>query len=104
MKNDKNKLQGIAKILSLAKSEDELMRLLDDLLTESELNKLHERVKIIACLKKGMSQREAQQQTNAGIATISRGARLLRKPGLIIAKIISSAQNMGWWQRLFWRA
>lgn len=103
MQKSNKKLQGIAKVLSLSKSEDELIKLLDDLLTPSEIEKLHERIKIVACLKDAMSQRETQRKTNAGIATITRGARLLQKPKLVITKIISSAQNMNWWQKLFWR-
>ena len=103
MKQSDKKLQGIAKVLLFTKSENELIKLLNELLTSSEIEKLHERVKIVACLKDGMSQREAQRETDAGIATINRGARLLQQPKLIITKIISSAQKMNWWYKLFWR-
>ncbi len=98
------KIEGIAKLLLLAKSEYELMNLLDDMLTVSEVDKIHERIRIIACLKNGMSQRETQKKTDAGIATITRGAGLLKKPKLIIDHIISAAQKKSWWYKLFWRS
>ena len=103
MKKKDKKIQGLAKVLMLAKHEDELADLLHDLFTESEIDKVHERIKIFACLKNGMSQREAKRESNSAIATVNHGAKFLKNSAVIIRKILDSAQNMNWWYRLFWR-
>ena len=103
MKHKEKKLLGIAKIIRLVKSEDNLVRFLDDILTESEIDNMHERTKIVACLKNGLSQRATQKETEAAIATVSRGANLMQKPKLILDKIVTLAENMAWWNKLFWR-
>ena len=103
MREKKRKLQGIAKIIMLSKTEGEIMQVLDDILTGSEVENVHERIKIVACLKKGMSQRETKKITHAGIATITRGSSLIKKTGFILDKMISIAQDLSWWNRLFWR-
>ncbi len=87
----------------LAKNEDEVIGILHDLFTESEINKAHERVKIFACLNDGRSQRETKKLSNAAIATVSHGAKFLKNSAMIISQILKSAQNMNWWQKLFWR-
>lgn len=103
--NEKNeKLQGIAKLIGLSSGEYELIRLLDDLLTDAEIDKIHERIKIVACLKDGLSQRDAQKKTEAAIATVTRGASLLKKPQFILDRVITSAQKMSWWYKLFWQS
>lgn len=104
MSTKDKKIKGIAKVIRLVRTEEDLVRLLDDIFTDSEIDKAHERVKIIACLKDGLSQRKTQTETDAAIATVSRGAQLLHKPKFILDQIISTAQNMNWWQKLFWRA
>ena len=103
MEDVKKQLSGIARVLRLAKTEAQLTALLGDLLTDSEIEKIHERIRIVACLKDGLSQRETQRETNAGIATVSRGARLLQGPKNMLSKIIESAQQMSWWYGLFWQ-
>ena len=104
MKRHLKQTQGIAKLFMLAKSEERVADLLEDLLTETEIKKAHDRAKIIACLKDGLSQRETQKRTKAAIATVTHGAVFLRKSGRVIAGILDTAQKMSWWNPLFWRA
>lgn len=103
MKIKNKKLQGLAKVLMLAKKEEELVGLLHDLFTESEIEKAHERIEIFACLNSGMSQRETKKKAHAAIATVSHGAKFLRNSAVIIHKILDFAKNMNWWNRLFWQ-
>jgi Trp operon repressor len=98
------KTQGLAKLFLMAKTEGEMSGLLHDLFTPSEISKAHERAKIFACLKDGLSQRETKEKTHAAIATVTHGARFLRSSAMVIENIIASAQKMVWWQTLFWRA
>ncbi len=87
-KSLKKKIDLIAELIQKAESEKELRLLLDDLLTESELNKVYERVQIVANLMNEMSQREVAAKTGAGIATVTRGASLMKKPNFILSKFI----------------
>jgi len=97
-----NKLKGLTKILMLPATEKQLEAMLDDLLTDSEIDKVHERICIIGCLKKGLSQRKTQIETQAGIATVSRGARLLKNDGREIYETVAMAQKKPWWRKLFY--
>ncbi len=103
MEEQNKKLKGLAKVLMLAKTEGQLIGLLHDLFTESEISKAHERIKIFACLKDGMSQRAAKRESHAAIATVSHGAKFLKNSAIIIRKILDSAQKLSWWQKLFWQ-
>jgi len=99
-----DKLKGIAKLILLAKDEKKVSGLLHDLFTESEIDKAHERARIFAGLINGHSQREVRDETDAAIATVTHGARFLKKSSRAINNIITSAQRMNWWNPLFWRA
>lgn len=98
------KLKALAKLLRLAKIEETLIQCLDELLTESEVDKLHERVRVLERLKKGDSQREAAQKSGAAIATVSRGASLVKHQNLALFDLMEEANQRSWWQTLFWRA
>ena len=103
MKIQDKKIKGVAKVLMLAKDEREVIGLMHDLFTESEIDKAYERIKIFACLKEGMSQRAVKRKSHAAIATVSHGAKFLKNSAIIIRKILDSAQKLTWWQRLFWQ-
>lgn len=99
--NTQKKSQAIAKVFTLA-DEETLTLLLDDLLTESEIDKIHERIKIIECLSQKLSQRATAQRTHAAIATVTRGASLMKKPTFVLDQIIHKSHTKHWWKKLFW--
>lgn len=99
--NSLDKSKAIANVLCLA-DEETLAMLLDDLLTDSEIDKVHERIKIIECLSQKLSQRETAKKTHAAIATVTRGALLMKKPTFILDTLIKKGQSKVWWQKLFW--
>ncbi len=103
MKFRDKKTSGVARILTAAKNEDELIGLLEDLFTEAEISKAHERIKIFACLHRGLSQRETQHCSRAAIATVSHGAKYLRKQAVMIPKVLNATASRPWWNALFWR-
>ncbi len=91
------KINVIAELIKMAKSDKELVLLLDDVLTESELDKVYERVQIVYHLMDDMSQRDVAKLTGAGIATVTRGASLMRKPNFILSKFIEKmSKGSGW--------
>ena len=57
----------------------EMKRILRSLLTPSELEELPTRLQILKLLQKGVSQREIASKLGVGIATVTRGARVLKE-------------------------
>lgn len=98
------KLKAINKILQVPQTDADREALLSDLLTESEIDKIHERVQIVECLQRGLSQRETSKKSGAAIATVTRGAGLMKKPGLVLDTVIQNNHTLAWWHRLFWGA
>lgn len=96
-----DKSKAIANVLCLA-DEEQLAVLLDDLLTDSEIEKVHERIKIIECLGQKLSQRETAKKTQAAIATVTRGAQLMKKPSFLLGSLIEKGLSKSWWRRAFW--
>jgi len=76
---NKKYFRDLIDILLLCKTKEELSDFLFGLLTENELNEIPARVQIIKMLKMGIPQREISQKLGVGIATITRGAKELRK-------------------------
>jgi len=106
----KNKLSKSAKIkalvsfLAMPKSRENLDIVLENLLTSSEITKIYDRIRILDCLERGLSQRETQERVGGGIATISRGADMVKAPKFnIFAGILAEARLQSWWNTLFWR-
>ena len=91
-------LEGLAKTLHGIKTEEELQAFLSDLLTEKEIEKLAERIRVMYYLTEPMSQREIQKEAKVAIATVSRGAQLFKKPNKVFHKVIEKVQSSAW----FW--
>ena len=104
MKKLNNHKKALATLLFQAQSTEEMMYLLDDLLTQAEIVKLYERVKILDCLDQKMSQRETFAKTGSAIATVSRGAEVMQKEGVQLPEIIRRSRTQLWWRTLFWCA
>lgn len=102
MTEEEQKKMAIAKLLLLAKSSPEMVLLIDDLLSREEIEKIYQRVRIVDCLDKNFSQRATLAKTGAAIATVTRGAELMRKGRLRLPKTIQKARECAWWDALFW--
>lgn len=61
-----------------ARDRDSLNRVLNDLLTPSELADISKRLQILRMLERGVPQREIAQKLGVGIATVTRGSRALK--------------------------
>lgn len=74
---NQNLLQLIDYLLSAHDCET-MQQILENLLTPSELIEISKRLQIIELLKQGISQREIAKQLGVGIATVTRGSRVLK--------------------------
>ena len=65
-------------VLAALDSPDDLARLMDDLLSLSEVRSLGERWAIVKGLAAGQSQRAVRDGVGCSVATVSRGAKQLK--------------------------
>lgn len=101
--------QRFCTLLRSTQSRAELGALLREMLTPHEQRVLVERCRILDHLAEGMTQRDVQKTLHVGIATVSRGARLLRygdgvyqrvrarslRPIALAAKLVLRRPSMG---------
>ncbi len=64
--------------LTTLPSHAAVTQFLSALLTPKEIEEIANRLEIIRLLEKGKSQRDVAQQLGVGIATVTRGARVLK--------------------------
>lgn len=68
----------LIKVLGLCSGEAQKQELLECILTPQELEKVEERWDIFIMLYKGKTHREISGKLGAGIATVTRGARVIK--------------------------
>ena len=107
MKNNLSKsvkIKALSQFLAMPKSRENLDIVLENILTDSEIGKIYDRIRILDSLDRKLSQRETLEQVGGGIATISRGANMVKAETFkIFAGILAEARLQSWWNKLFWR-
>jgi Trp operon repressor len=98
------KAKGVAKFLLLSQEEGGLVDILPVLMTPIEIEKIYERIRILECLNDGLSQRKTLKKTGSAIATVTRGAKVLKQVPPFFGLLIKKAQHLDWWRHLFWCA
>ncbi|MFW5702407.1 MAG: Trp family transcriptional regulator [Candidatus Dojkabacteria bacterium] len=59
--------------------EEQLTDFLEGILSESELEQIAARLEIVELLRQGVSQHEIAKRLEIGVATVSRGAKMLKQ-------------------------
>ena len=72
-------IKQISKIIINIKKERELNDFLIGVLTPKEIEQINQRIKIIKMLKKGIHQHKIAEKLGVGIATVTRGSRMLKE-------------------------
>ena len=99
------KIKALVEFLALPKSRENLETVLETILTDKEIGKIYNRVKILDSLDRGSSQRQTIDSIGGGIATVTHGAQITKSPKFkIFAGILDEARLQTWWRKLFWRA
>jgi TrpR-related protein YerC/YecD len=70
--------QDLLDVLADLRDPADIAAFLEDLLTPSEVANIDERWELVKLLASGLSQRTVAQRLGAGVATVSRGARILK--------------------------
>ena len=78
MNTDDQYQHELVEHLLAAEDHEVLEKRLKNLLTPSELNEVSKRLQIFKLLKAGIPQRVIAEKLGVGIATVTRGSRVLR--------------------------
>ena len=84
----KNDLHEFATLLIELKTSDEAICLLQEIMTEAELDTLSKRWRILRMLKNGKTQREISNTLNVSLCKITRGSKILKNKESIIQKYL----------------
>jgi len=80
-------IKEISKTIKFLKTDNEVYQFLNELLTESELNTLSKRWRILKMLDEGIVQREIAKELNVSLCKITRGAKVLKNDKTIVKRI-----------------
>lgn len=92
-------MKNIEEISNLVKNfytEAEIVTFLKELLTESELDTLSKRWRILKMLANGSTQREIAKDLQVSLCKVTRGAKILKNKNSVLAKyLIKGKKNDG---------
>ena len=88
MNSNKQEIHTITKMIKSIHTEAEISQLLNELLTESEIETLSKRWRILSMLKEGLTQREIAQKLNVSLCKVTRGAKILKNKNAIVTKYL----------------
>jgi len=75
-------------ILNRLKTPQEIENLFDEIFTESELDILSKRWRILNMLKDGVTQREIAKTLNVSLCKVTRGSKILKNKDAIVTKFL----------------
>lgn len=74
-----NAISSLVQVFLSVKNDEEMKNLLEGLLTPTELEEFVQRIEIVKLLKKGMGQHAIAKKLGIGVATVTRGAKEIKK-------------------------
>ena len=81
-------LKEISKLVKSIDTEAEITAFLRELLTESEIETLTKRWRILEMLKEGCTQREIAKELQVSLCKVTRGAKIMKDKKSILAKYL----------------
>lgn len=79
-------IQEISKLVKNLHTEKEIVTFFKELLTESEIETLSKRWRILKMLKEGATQRDIAKDLQVSLCKVTRGAKILKDKKSILAK------------------
>ena len=86
-------LKEISKLVKSIDTEAEVTAFLRELLTESEIETLTKRWRILEMLKEGCTQREIAKELQVSLCKVTRGAKIMKDKKSILAKYLLKENN-----------
>ena len=83
-----NNLESLSETIAKLKDNKEICLFLQELLTESEIQVLSKRWRILNMLNSGTTQREIAKELNVSLCKVTRGAKILKDKNAVITKIL----------------
>lgn len=85
--------QGLILAITSLKNEKEVRDFFNDILTQSEIETLSKRWRIMNMLKQGSTQREIAQELQVSLCKVTRGAKILKTKNSVITKYLIKEKN-----------
>ena len=82
-------IKEISKIISNIDSEKQVCNFLLEILTESEVETLSKRWRIVKMLMQGKTQREIAKELNVSLCNVTRGSRILKNQNSAVKKYLT---------------
>ena len=82
-------IKEISKIISNIDSEKQVCNFLLEILTESEVETLSKRWRIVKLLLQGKTQREIAKELNVSLCNVTRGSRILKNQNSAVKKYLT---------------
>ena len=82
-------IKEISKIISNIDSEKQVCNFLLEILTESEVETLSKRWRIVKLLMQGKTQREIAKELNVSLCNVTRGSRILKNQNSAVKKYLT---------------
>ena len=79
-------IDEIAKFIKEQNSKEEVESLLKELLSDSEIQTLSKRWRILSMLSEGRTQRDIVKELNVSLCKVTRGSKILKGENSVIAK------------------
>ena len=83
-------LEEISKLVKNIDTTAEIEAFFKELLTESELETLSKRWRILEMLKEGCTQREIAKDLQVSLCKVTRGAKIMKDKNSILAKYLNN--------------
>lgn len=88
-------IKEISKLIHGLESETQICDLLSEILTESELETLSKRWRILCMLAQGKTQRDIARDLNVSLCKVTRGAKILKNENTIVTKYFMEDSDYG---------
>ena len=86
-------IDKISKLVKNIDTEPEMTAFFKELLTESEIDTLSKRWRILEMLTEGNTQREIAKELQVSLCKVTRGARILKDENSVLAKYLIKEKN-----------
>ena len=84
-------IKEISKILKNIESSKEIQNFLLELLTESEVETISKRWRIVKMLLEDKTQRDIAKELNVSLCKVTRGAKILKNKNSVVKKYIQTS-------------